>query len=120
MKMRDSIPFYRILSIFSAALTAFLLMRRFIVIEYTPVNILMALFWPIVGIYVTIEFVNRDGYTFSLPEGLFLLLLLYSALYFLIDTIITLPQGLISTEILSLNIIIIVSSWLGILSYVFL
>ena len=120
MKMRDSIPFYRILSIFTSALTVLLLIRRIIVIEYAPINVLIALFWPIIGAYVTLQFVNRDGYTFSVAEGLFLLLLLYCALYFLIDTIIVVPQGLISVEILSLNVIIIILGWLGILSYVFL
>jgi len=120
VKMRDSIPFYRILSIFSSALMVLILIKRLIVIEYTPINILFALFWPIVGAYVTLKFVNRDGYTFSIAEFLFLMLILYCALYFLIDTIIILPQGVLAIELLSLNVMIIIIGWLGVLSYVFL
>jgi len=119
-KMRDAIPFYRILSVFCFVLTTLLVIRRLIVIELTPINILIALFWPIIGVYITLQFINHDGYTVGAPEVLFYLFILYCSLYFLIDTFVIITQGSIIIEVITLNIVISILGWSGILAFVFL
>jgi len=120
MKMRDAIPFYRILSVFCFVLTTLLVVRRIIVIELTPLNILLAFIWPVVGLYIAIQFINHDGYTTGAPEVLFYLFILYCSIYFLIDTSVIITQGLLGSEIITLNIVISILGWSGILAFIFL
>lgn len=122
IKMRDAEVFYRILSLFVFTLSSLLLIRRLLIVQFDLFQLLLGLAWPLIGLYIGIKFLNPEGYTMSLQEGLFYLFILYCSLYFLIDTILVIlfaPQDMAPLIIISLNVIITVVGWSGILTFIF-
>ena len=119
--MREAKDFYRLLSIFCFVLSGLMVIRKILLVEFSLIQLLMGLFWPIVGLLIGLKFLQMDGYTMTVQEGAFYVFVLYCSFYFFIDMLINIfiLALAIDLTIITLNVFITLMGWIAILSYVF-
>jgi hypothetical protein len=120
MRLTEAKKLYQILSLVCVPLIILLIIRRLLVIELEIISILTGIFWPAVGFIVVYRFLQKDGYTISVSEGMFIFFIVYCSVYFVIPSISLLLSPALGNDllILILNFIITGIGWIGIACYI--
>ncbi len=120
MKITDATKFYPSLGVICIIISALLLIRKLIKPLEVSLELVFPFFWPLVGVYIFVSFLKKDGYTISSSEICFIIFIFYCAVYFPIAILISVLNFAAAENFLLeivLNLLITFFGWLGVLYY---